>query len=120
MKDKIEKYHILKRFFNTHKLRTKEDFTKGSVFMDVYDFEDYLMTLQFTDTQIGISPKGGDDNPFTGHDFVFNTEKEAKDFVKKHLFLNKVKVAESKSEIQLPKNSSTDNLKHSQKSKITV
>lgn len=86
MTDKIATYQKIKNFLNEHKLRTEEDFTKGSVFMDVYDFQTYKFVIQITDTQIGISTEA-DSNPFTGHDHVFTSVKDAKTFLKQHLGL---------------------------------
>lgn len=96
MKDKISTYHTFKKFFDTHKLRTEEDFTKGSVFMDVYDFQTYLFAMQIRDNQIGIATKI--ETPFEGANHVFSTEKDAKEFIKLHLGFSNTIIAENKSE----------------------
>lgn len=106
MKDKLETYHSFKRFFYINKLRSEEDFAKTSIFMDVYNMDEYLFTQQISDTQIGISPKNGDQNPFTGHDYVFYTLKDAKAYIKKEFLVSEIKLsvtsklAESHAEIE--------------------
>ncbi|TAF75154.1 MAG: hypothetical protein EAZ53_06600 [Bacteroidetes bacterium] len=76
-----------------------EYFSQSSVFMDVYNFNSnkFILTLQCTDTQIGISTEN-DNNPFTGYEYVFSTEKDAKEFIKQHLGFSKTIIAENKSE----------------------